>query len=291
MSKYLVIGGSGMLGSDLVRELERRGEDWIAPSRADFNITDAMSIAELATGRFDGVTWCVNCAAYTAVDQAETEAGQATDLNQLSPAMLAKACRQAGIRLMHLSTDFVFDGEASQPYLETDKTNPIGTYGRTKRDGEESVLDANSDSIVVRTSWLFGQQGKSFPKSIITAYQAGRKLRVVDDQVGSPTYTADLVSVLLALCEMAAEGGIYQATGPDSMSWYEFARHIIMAWAPGKELEIEPISTAEYPTAAKRPKYSVLSNDKIQSLGISSMPSIGDAIRRYIELIRLANAV
>ena len=285
MKSVLVIGGTGMLGSDLCVELSRRGYEVIAPSRAEFDITDPMAIAEVATEKYSGTEWCINCSAYTAVDKAESEVGLATDLNHLSPAGLALACRMAKMRFVHVSTDFVFDGTAHSPYTEDMPTHPLGVYGRTKRDGEEAVRAASASAIIVRTSWLFGPNGNSFPKTMIRAYESGPALRVVADQIGCPTYTAHLASGIVDLMELAAPGGIYHLSGPESMSWHEFAIHSVTEWS-GTQPQIQAITSEEYPTPAVRPKYSVLSNEKAYAAGVTPMPPLSGAIAEFCSRLR-----
>ena len=257
--RVLVIGGSGMLGSDLVPVLRDRGHEVIAPGSKELDITDPVSVAKIPAGELGQFDWCINCAAYTAVDRAETEVREATELNALGPAYLARACVGHGCRLLHVSTDFVFDGRATEPYTEGASTNPLGVYGRTKRDGENAVFEAHPNAIVVRTSWLFGSNGNSFPRTIIRAYESGKHLRVVADQVGCPTYTVNLALTISDLIEENAFPGMYHAAGPEAMSWHEFAERVLTTWT-GRGVAVEPITTEEWPTAAARPKYSVLGN-------------------------------
>lgn len=286
--KFLVVGGSGMLGSDVVAELHKRGHIVVAPSSAELDITNPESVAQIAAGSFgNDIRWCINCAAYTAVDLAESESDRAMTLNALGPGYLASVCQMPGVRLIHISTDFVFDGEQSEPYTEEDKTNPLGVYGRSKLAGEHSVMAANGSSVVVRTSWLYGPNGKSFPRTMINAYLTGKQLRVVADQTGCPTYTADLARVLVDMAEKEIMPGIYHATGEDVMTWHGFAKLAIEAYCQEvlkekREVEIEPIPTEAYPTPAKRPKYSVLSNTKLHEQGIPSMRVVGECLREFL---------
>jgi len=274
-----------MLGSDMVAELERRGHEVDAPSSKELDITDPESVAALALsrGKYD---WCINCAAYTAVDKAETEVQQATELNVIGPGYLANACSMAGIKLIHISTDFVFDGEATTPYKPNAPTHPLGVYGRTKREGEEAVLAASSNALIVRTSWLYGPNGKSFPRTMIAAWLAGKPLRVVSDQTGCPTYTADLARVLVDMIELNAIPAIYHACGPDVTTWYDFAIQAIEAYRDAhsidRPVEITPIPTEAYPTPAKRPKYSVLDPSTLWALSIQPMHPLANAARDFI---------
>ena len=274
--QVLVTGGAGMLGSDVVAELQHRGHDVIAPPRSELDISDPTSVAEIAGGKWKDPQWCINCAAYTLVDKAEEEKDQAMLANGLGPGYLAQATQMAGMRLLHVSTDFAFDGNATHPYTEDQPTNPQGAYAKSKVQGEELVLAGHANAIIARTAWLYGPNGNSFPRTIIRAWLAGKKLRVVNDQTGSPTYTADLARVLVDLIEKDAERGIYHTAGPDEMTWFEFAGLAIRAYRDqvlhdDHDIEIEPIRTEDWPTPAKRPNYSVLSFQKVESLGIEPM--------------------
>lgn len=274
-----------MLGTDMVSELRRRGHVITAPSSSELDITDPMSTARLASGELGEFDWVVNCSAYTAVDKAESEVPQATGLNTIGPGYLAMAVQSLGAKLIHVSTDFVFDGEATEPYREHARTNPLGAYGRTKRDGEENVLSNNPNALIVRTAWLYGPNGNSFPRTMIRAHLAGRQLKVVADQVGCPTYTGDLARVLADLIEKNAFPGIYHAVGPEAMTWHEFAGRAIRAWQETHGLpvgvEIEPIKTEDWPTPATRPKYSVLAMDRLAQAGVAPMRPVSEALRDF----------
>ena len=289
-SRILIIGGAGMLGSDVVIEATRRGHQVTAPTSQELDITDPLAVGELAMepGKFD---WCINCAAYTAVDLAETNQQAAYELNALAPGYLSNACSMAGIKVIHISTDFVFDGNSDVPYSEEDPTHPLGVYGLTKRDGELAVFGGNTNAIVVRTSWLYGLHGKCFPKTMISAWQSGRKLKVVADQTGCPTSTVDLARVLIDLVDRNAFPGIYHATCPDETTWHAFAVAAVEAWkqktGSDVETDIASIPTADYPTPAKRPHYSVLSNDKLRSLGIAPMRPLAEALQTYVDQFNL----
>jgi dTDP-4-dehydrorhamnose reductase len=283
--RVIVIGAKGMLGTDLVAELVRREHSVTALDLQEIDITDPMSIAKLASGEFGEAEWVINCAAYTAVDKAETEVRSATEVNTLGPGYLASSVQGIGARLIHISTDFVFDGTATEPYTEEMPTNPLGAYGRTKRDGEDAVLSNNSNAIIVRTAWLYGPNGGSFPRTMIRAYLARRELKVVADQVGCPTYTVDLARVLVDLAEKDAFPGIYHAVGPDAMNWHEFALRAIRTWNRlhdmDSEVAIAPLRTGDWPTPAARPKYSVLSTEKLLSIGIEPMRGVDEAIAEF----------
>lgn len=276
-----------MLGSDLRAEVARRGYHVTGVDLEELNIADPTAVAEIAAGKFGSPQWCINCAAYTAVDKAESEPDQAMLVNGIAPGYLAQACEMAGIRLIHISTDFVFDGRASQPYQEDAPTNPLGAYGRSKLQGEESVADSSPSAVIVRTAWLYGPNGSSFPKTMIKAWLAGKKLRVVSDQLGTPTYTADLARVLVDLAAADPKHGIYHAAGPEIMTWHELAAKAIETYQKetlGKDepFEIDPIRSEDWPTPAVRPKFSALSFEKVTALGIEPMRPVGQALRDFV---------
>lgn len=286
MSSVLITGGSGMLGTDLRQVLVSRGFEIESPSSTELDIAQPQSVAEIAAERWGRPEWLINCAAYTAVDRAESEADRAAALNTLGPAYLAQVCALKGIRLLHVSTDFVFDGSRIGAYPEDAPTCPLGVYGRTKRDGEEAVLTHAPQSLVVRTAWLYGAHGSCFPKTIIRAWLAGKALRVVSDQVGNPTYTAELARVLADLVTLAPEGGIYHASGPDAMTWHRFALEAIEVFhsvigAMPHAIEIEPILARDWPTPTQRPANSSLDFGKLASLGIQRMEPLRTSLRGF----------
>ncbi len=286
----LVIGGSGMLGSDLVSHLTERGHNVSAPSSRELDITNPESVAVVALdpGKYD---WCVNCAAYTAVDKAESDVQAATELNQFAPGYLSNACSMSGIKLIHISTDFVFDGEAQEPYGVSSPTHPLSVYGRTKLEGELAVLRGNTNSLVVRTSWLFGANGRCFPKTMIQLWRAGKPLSVVSDQVGCPTSTVDLARVIVDMIDQNAYPGIYHACGPTACSWFDFAVESVSTWKrlheDDRPVGIKPIPTSSYPTPAVRPKYSVMETSSLQSIEIQPMESLPESIRAFVNQLKL----
>lgn len=287
----LVLGAKGMLGTDLVAELQKREIEHTALDIDDLDITDPTAVARLTTGEFGRFDWWINCAAYTAVDKAETEQDAAFLVNGLAPGYLAQASQAANARLLHVSTDFVFDGEAKTPYREDAPTNPLGVYGKSKLQGEQSVLSVPSH-LVVRTSWLFGPNGASFPKTMIRAWLAGKGLRVVSDQVGTPTYTADLARVLADLIHRKPQGGIYHAAGPDIVTWHEVAAQALASYRDevlrtNAPIQVEKIATADWPTPAKRPKYSALSFEKCAALGVHPMRPLAVTMEEFARRLKL----
>lgn len=284
--RVLVTGAKGMLGQDVTLELGRRGIEHLACDHKEFDILDPTALERFAVGRHGKFDWVVNCAAYTAVDKAETEPLQAHRLNAAAPGALAHACGIHGARLIHVSTDFVFDGRATIPYREDAPTNPLGVYGQSKKAGEDEVLKALPSSLVCRTAWLFGPLGKSFPLTMIRAWLAGKQLRVVADQVGTPTYTADLARVLIDLALLGPQGGIYHTAGPDVMNWRDLALRAIEAYRDLNGLqapvEVEPIKTSDWPTPTPRPAFSALSFEKCAALGVAPMRSMDDAVPEFV---------
>jgi len=285
MPRAIVLGSAGMLGRDLAAAFERGGWEVVGLDIAELDLTDPSAVARMAAGEFGEASWCVNCAAYTAVDHAESDPDAALRINALAPSYIAQACIAGGMKLLHVSTDFVFDGISDEPYSEEAPTHPLGVYGQTKMQGEEAVLQAGGRAIVVRTAWLYGPHGKCFPKSILNGWLGGRRLRVVADQFGNPTYTAELARVLVQLVELDPPGAIYHASGSETMSWHAFAQTALTTYAElhGTELvpEIEPIRTEDWPTPARRPRYSALSFAKCASLGIAPMRPTRECLREF----------
>jgi dTDP-4-dehydrorhamnose reductase len=287
--KVTVLGSSGMLGTDVVKVLEALGHEVKALTSKDVDLTKPATINDCKWLAKKNADWVVNCAAYTAVDQSEEEPEIAFDVNEEGVLNLCGKLN-GGPRLLHISTDFVFDGTSNQPYVETDETNPLGVYGQSKLAGEhyaEAMLD---DPIIFRTSWLFGPRGKSFPLTMINAHNSGKKLRVVSDQTGCPTYTVDLATAIASAIENKLESGIYHACGSDSMTWHEFAERVLTIYK-GETVSIEKIGTTDYPTPAKRPAYSVMSNAKIIAAGINPWRSTNSAIEEFVERARRAGAI
>ncbi len=281
----LVVGGYGMLGTDLVANLRQSGHQVTGLSSTEFNITDPTAVAELATGHLGSFDVVFNCAAYTKVDLAESEPQRAFEVNALGAGYLAQAASQLNIPLFHVSTDFVFRGDARVPYLENSQTDPIAVYGTTKAEGEERVLSYGGS--VVRTSWLYGAHGPCFPKSIIRAWTAGKPLRVVSDQVGCPTYTNDLALALVRLAEQPLRLPIYHVAGPEPMSWHAFATRAVTAFAQRigapEPVQIDPILTSDWPTPAVRPTFSALATHITDGLGITPLPRVQVSFEQFLD--------
>ena len=257
----LVAGGRGQLG----RSLALRGAT--CPGREALDVRDRASVERALAQPYDVV---INAAAFTHVDRAQTERAAAAAVNRDGAGILARACSERGIRVVYVSTDYVFDGRASRPYREDDPRSPLQVYGETKRDGEDLVREAGG--VIVRTSWLFGDGGPSFVHAIVRLARERSRLRVVGDQRGCPTYAGDLADALLALVAQPALADTYHLCGDEPTTWFGFATAIVdevrrQATVPCQGLD--PITTADYPTAAQRPAYSVLDTSRARSLGIA----------------------
>ena len=283
--RVLVLGGSGMLGQEAVRQFSSRKWFVSAPSHRDLDVTWVQHLENLRLRDYGDFDWVVNCAAYTKVDQAESEAMAAMNVNGIAPGTIAAVCEQNGWKFLHVSTDFLFDGESDVPYTEENVPSPLGIYGRSKLFGEHNVQTEKPDSLIVRTAWLFGPYGKCFPRTIIEAWLAEKPLRVVTDQTGSPTYAADLARVIGDLMALNVAPGVYNAVGPDMMTWHQLAVATLQAYAEVKNvdrpIEVTEVTSAEFHTAAKRPPYSVLSTGKITAAGIQPMRNISEALTEF----------
>lgn len=277
----LVLGGVGLLGQPLRRELSARGHAVVAPTHQELDITQPDQVARIAAGEFGEFEWVVNCAAYTAVDRAESDQESAFAVNALAPSYLALNCKFMGARLLHLSTDYVFGGsEGGGPWKETDPVAPQGVYARSKREGEEAILDSGASAVIVRVAWLFGPEGPCFPRAILARAKELGTVRVVTDQVGTPTYTPALAAALADLIEQDTESGVFHLPGPESLTWFAFADRLIRA--ANVNATVSPVSMAEYPTPAARPKDSRLNGSKLAALGIRLSGTLDDHIQDYL---------
>ncbi|MDQ3364491.1 MAG: dTDP-4-dehydrorhamnose reductase [Myxococcota bacterium] len=265
--KILVTGGSGQLGRSVARRGAAQGHEVVAFGVAHLDITDSRQIAE----HLDAVApaLVINAAAYTAVDRAEGERERAFQVNAAAPGELARACVTHQVPLLHVSTDYVFDGTATRPYTEDDPLAPLGVYGESKAAGERAVLDHGGT--VVRTSWLFAARGPSFVQTMVRLATERPALRVVDDQRGCPTWAEDLADALLALAGKPERAALYHYCNDGEVTWHGFATAIVDEARRYRALacdRIDAITTAEYPTPARRPVYSVLDTARIRGLGI-----------------------
>ena len=273
----IVTGITGQLGYDVAAELERRGEDFIVTSRNEIDLTNEKSIKTFIANHQP--TAVIHCAAYTAVDKAESEAELALTVNGMATRHIAEACRDVGAKLLYPSTDYVFGGDGSKPYEVDDEKSPCNVYGRSKLLGEDSVRAICRKNFIVRISWVFGKNGKNFVKTMLNLAEKHKKVRVVADQVGSPTYTKDLAPLLVDMIH-TEKFGIYHATNEGFCSWAEFAKEIFKQ--AKKNVEVEGIQTADYPTPARRPFNSRLSKKSLDEAGFNRLPTWQDALKRYL---------
>jgi dTDP-4-dehydrorhamnose reductase len=278
MTRWLVTGAGGMLGTDMVAALERRGDCVTGLDRVGLDVNDAAAVAAaVARCRPDVV---VNCAAWTAVDDAEAFEEQARGVNAGGPANLAAACDQADARLVQVSTDYVFAGTIAQPYAEHDVPAPRTAYGRTKLAGERAVLDRlPAAGYIVRTAWLYGAHGRNFARTMIALERERPTVDVVDDQHGQPTWTADVARQIIALADSTAGPGIYHATSSGQTTWFGLAREIFRLLNADPD-RVRPIPSSALSRPAPRPAYSVLGHGAWERSGL---PPIGDwraALRR-----------
>jgi dTDP-4-dehydrorhamnose reductase len=285
--RILVTGASGQLGHEVVEKFAGQGCEVIAPTRQEMDVLFPEQVAEFA--RDARADWVVNCAAYTQVDMAESEAGDAYTINCESAGRLAAAVAEYGGRLLHVSTDFVFDGTSTEPYREQDAPNPLSVYGRSKRDGELAVQAALPEAIILRTAWVYGVHGNNFVKTMLRLAAEREHLRVVSDQAGTPTWTKDIAHAISELIRHDAEG-IFHFTNAGETSWHGFASAILVeAGLLGFEIRaetVEAIPTSEYPTPATRPACSVLDTHKIQDSLSLSIPDWHDSLVNMLKELR-----
>ncbi|MGB9700449.1 MAG: dTDP-4-dehydrorhamnose reductase [Thermodesulfobacteriota bacterium] len=275
--KILVLGARGMLGQDLVPLLSLNYEA-IARDIQDFDITNAQRVEEEILRLKPQVV--INAAAYTDVDGCESNRELALSVNAKGAGNIAQACALIQAKLIHLSTDYVFDGSSADPYQEDDRPNPLNVYGLSKLQGELAIKESGAAYLIIRTQWLYGAHGRNFVDTIIKAAQKEKELRVVNDQRGSPTYTKDLSSAIKEILEKNAQGIIHVANS-GSCTWYEFAKEILQQLGM-KQIPIKPISSAELARPAKRPANSVLNCQKFEKISGRKMRPWQEALRDYL---------
>jgi dTDP-4-dehydrorhamnose reductase len=273
---WLVIGSRGQLGSDLMALL---GDRAVGLDLPDIDITDLNSVSDAV--RDSAAEVVVNAAAYTAVDAAESDEARAWLINATGAANVARASAHA--RLIHVSTDYVFDGRATTPYAESATPGPTSAYGRTKYAGEQAVL-THTDAYVVRTAWLYGANGQNFVKTMLRLEKAHETLDVVDDQVGQPTWSHDLARQLILLGDSDASPGIYHGTNAGQTSWYGFTRRIFELIGADPE-RVKPTTTDRFPRPAPRPAFSVLGHDRWSQQGLPQMRPWDEALQDALPLI------
>ncbi|MDR2176727.1 MAG: dTDP-4-dehydrorhamnose reductase [Treponema sp.] len=303
-TRIWLIGNKGMLGTEFSRLLEKHGLPFTGTDR-EVDVTDPAALDACAEAQSAGgrLAWIVNCAAYTAVDKAEDDVETCRSLNAAGPGNIARTAKKFGARLIHISTDYVFDGRGVpraggglRPYREDDDTNPIGVYGLTKRDGERRVLENNGDSYIVRTAWLYGEHGNNFVHTMLRLMNERDEVKVVDDQRGSPTWVADLSQTLLSLvlacnapgaASSTVSPGVYHYTNEGAVTWFDFAQEI---YCQGRRLglikkdcAVRPCASAEYPANVVRPAYAVLDKAKIKAALGLAVPPWDESLARYLE--------
>lgn len=269
-----LIGCKGMLGTEVARQLKNSNIDYIGTD-IDVDITK-LEVLEDFANKNPKIDWIINCSAYTAVDKAEDDKDFANLLNNIGPKNISSVAKKINAKMIHISTDYVFDGTGTTPYTEDMDVKPIGVYGQTKADGEKSVIDSGCEYYIFRTAWLYGYDGKNFVYTMLKLMESKQELSVVSDQKGTPTFAGDLANCVIKTITSKNQipCGIYHCTDLGEITWYDFACEIYkQGKATGKlsnECKINPCSTDEFPTKAKRPAYSVLSKEKIQqALGIT----------------------
>jgi dTDP-4-dehydrorhamnose reductase len=295
--RLLVTGASGQVGGALLRTLAPLGEV-IAPGRAEMDLADADSIRH--TMREVQPRWVVNAGAYTAVDKAESEPEIAQAINAMAPGVFGEEAKKIGAAVIHFSTDYVFDGEKSTPYVETDATAPLNAYGRTKLQGERALAASGAAHLIFRTSWVYGATGKNFLRSILRMAREREVLRIVADQYGAPTWSEELARMtarVIAQLETTVKGGsfentasalsgVYHAAGAGETTWFGFAQAIVeemrLLDRDAKLAQVEPIATSEYPTPAQRPKNSRLDCGKLEQTFGWRMPEWRESARRVV---------
>lgn len=277
--KILVTGCSGQLGYDVVRRLKGLKIDCLGASRKDFDLTNELDTKNFIKNyKPDAV---VHCAAYTAVDKAEDERDICYRTNVLGTRYIAQACKDIDAKILYISTDYVFDGKGDKPFEITDIPNPINYYGKTKYEGELEVQKYVDKAFIVRISWVFGENGNNFVKTMLRLSRERRELSVVSDQIGSPTYTFDLAKLISDMIT-TEKYGIYHATNEGYCSWHEFASAIFdMA---DINIKLNPIRTEDYPTKALRPKNSRLSKKSLDLNGFQRLPHWKNALEEYIKI-------
>jgi len=278
-TRVAVLGGrTGLLGVPLAKSFAKAGFEVAPVGRADFDVADPSAMGSFLDEFRPG--WLVNGVAYTAVDKAEDEPAEAARLNRTLPAMLGRLCADRGAGLFHFSTDFVFDGKKNTPYVEDDPTGPASVYGQTKLDGEKALLALKLPRLIIaRVAWLFGPGKKNFVRTMLNMAKERSELRVVHDQIGSPSYTPDLASYAVELVKADASG-LFHVANAGRASWCQLASEAVTV--AGYDCQVIPIATAEYPTKAARPAYSVLDASKFtRATGVSPRPWM-QALREYV---------
>lgn len=278
--KVLVTGAKGQLGTDLMNELAKRGIEGIGVDVEEMDITDAEACRRVI--KASGADAVIHCAAYTAVDAAEDNVDLCRRINSEGTRNVAQACKEADVKLMYISTDYVFDGQGTRPWEPDDERHPLNVYGQTKYEGELAVEELSDKYFIVRIAWVFGVAGKNFIKTMLRLGKERGAVSVVDDQVGSPTYTYDLARLLVDMIQ-TDKYGRYHATNEGLCSWYEFAKEIFRQ--AGLDVPVTPVSSEQFPAKATRPSNSRMSKEKLSENGFERLPSWQDALGRFLKEI------
>ena len=280
--KVLVTGVKGQLGYDVVNELKKRGHEAVGVDVEEMDITDGQACRRVITEA--GPDAVIHCAAYTAVDAAEDNAELCRRINSEGTKHVAQVCRELDIKMMYISTDYVFDGQGTRPWEPDDERHPLNVYGQTKYEGELAVEELVKKFFIVRIAWVFGVNGKNFIKTMLRIGKERGAATVVDDQIGSPTYTYDLARLLVDMIQ-TEKYGRYHATNEGLFSWYEFSCEICRQ-AGMDEVKVTPVPTSGYPASkAKRPMNSRISKEKLTENGFERLPDWKDAVGRYLKEI------
>ncbi|TCK19483.1 dTDP-4-dehydrorhamnose reductase [Thiogranum longum] len=280
----LVTGAKGQLGREAVLALQADGEAFISIGRDELDFSQPAQVAEAIADY--SADWVINCAAYTQVDKAEEERELAFTVNRDAARAVAEGVKRSGGHLLHVSTDFIFGGEQSRPYKESDATNPLGVYGQSKLEGEQAIREVLPEALILRTAWVYGAHGHNFVKTILRLAAEREELRVVDDQIGAPSWTSDIVKAMRVLIKNEATG-TYQFSNEGVASWYDFAMEIVAgakrAGFPVVAETIRPIPTEDFPLPAKRPAYSVMSKVKIRGMLDYQIPHWRESLYRMLK--------
>ena len=284
MMNVLVTGSNGQLASsikDLAKQYD--GLNFIYTDYQELDICNLKQLDSFFKSNIK-IDYCINCAAYTAVDKAETDVDKAFEINATGAKNLALACKEQGVILIHISTDFVFDGQKTEPYKETDIPNPINVYGASKLKGEVEIQKTLENYFIIRTSWLYSEHGNNFMKTMLKLSETRDEISVVSDQIGSPTYAGDLAEVILNIINSNNKSfGLYHYSNEGQGSWYDFAKAILESYKYATS--VIPISSSQYLAAARRPKHTVLGTEKVKAIFNIQIPKWEVSIKKVIENI------
>ena len=281
--RILVTGSNGQLGSEMVAlQTQETPHQWFNLDINELDITDKNAVEQfVVNNKIDGI---INCAAYTNVDKAEEDVALCYKVNRDAPQYLAQAIEKVGGFIIHISTDYVFDGTNNIPYTEQDKPNPVTIYGKSKIEGEQYVCESCKQHIIIRTAWVYSSYGKNFVKTMIKLGEEKPSLGVIFDQIGSPTYARDLAKTIITIVNQGIIPGIYNFSNEGVISWYDFTKHIHQL-ANITSCKVAPIHTADYPTLAQRPHFSVLDKTKIKNTYNIEIPYWRDSLEECIQLL------